>query len=56
MDHSIVGWMLLRLAPAAPIVLMAWLIQRDIRRDERESQVSITARQGAEAPGERPAA
>ena len=46
----------MRLALAAPIVLMAWLIRRDIRRDERESQVTVAARQGAEAPGERPAA
>jgi hypothetical protein len=47
MDHSIVGWMLLRLTLAAPIVLMAWLIRRDIRRDQRESQVTVATRQGA---------
>lgn len=31
--HTDLGWLLLRAALAAPVILMAWLIRRDIGRD-----------------------
>ncbi len=31
--HMDPGWLLLRAALAAPVILMAWLVRRDIRRE-----------------------
>ena len=51
-----VGWLLLRLALAAPVALMIWLIRRDIRRDELEKPPAAAPKQGARASGKHPPA
>ena len=56
MDRMDVGWLLLRLALAAPVALMIWLIRRDIRRDEFEKAAAAAPKQGARASGGHPPA
>jgi hypothetical protein len=50
MDHMAEGMLLLRLALAAPVALMIWLIRRDIRRDELEKPPATAPKQGHGRP------
>ena len=51
-----VGWLLLRLALAAPVALMIWLIRRDIRRDGLEKAAAAAPKQDADVSGGHPPA